>query len=299
MRQTSKSGGHADILLAASLWGTTGTARAFAPVQASSVAVGAARIVFGGALLLLLGLRGGHMRTLLARGKGFCALVGIGAVCVAIYQLAFFGAVARTGVAVGTVVTIGTAPAFTGVLIYVTARQRPGLRWAAATVAAVAGCALLLTAGTTTGADPIGIGLALLAGLGYSSYAVGASYLIKAGVADRAVVGAIFGGAAIVLVPVLVVEPLHWLTSWAGLAVAAYLAVTPTALSYVLYGRGLRTTAVTTAATLGLAEPAVAALLGVVLLHEHLSGLAIVGLALLGAGLATVAVRGREAAPAA
>ena len=47
-----------------------------------------------------------------------------------------------------------------------------------------------------------------------------------------------------------------------GLAVATYLAVLTTALAYLPYARGLRTTAVTTATTLGLAEPAVAAVLG-------------------------------------
>ena len=56
-----------------------------------------------------------------------------------------------------------------------------------------------------------------------------------------------------------------------GLAVATYLAVLTTALAYLLYARGLRTTAVTTATTLGLAEPAVAAVLGLAVLGEHLT----------------------------
>jgi DME family drug/metabolite transporter len=293
VRQLRKTGGNTDILLAASLWGTTGTARSFASVQASSIAVGAARIVIGGAVLLLLALRNGRLGALLRRGKGTCALLAIGAACVAIYQLAFFGALARTGVAVGTVVTIGTAPAFTGVLTYATTRTNPGLRWAASTVAAVIGCVLLLTAGATTGADPIGIELALVAGLGYASYAVGASHLIKSGATDQAVVGALFGGAAILLVPVLLTQPIRWLATGSGLLVALYLGVATTGLGYVLYGRGLRTTPVTTATTLGLAEPAVAALLGVVLLHEHLTGLAIAGLALIGLGLVATALTPR------
>ena len=60
MRQVSRSlGGAAYILLAASLWGTTATARTFAPAAAGPVAVGAARVIGGGLLLLLVALRGG------------------------------------------------------------------------------------------------------------------------------------------------------------------------------------------------------------------------------------------------
>jgi DME family drug/metabolite transporter len=63
-----------------------------------------------------------------------------------------------------------------------------------------------------------------------------------------------------------------------GLAVATYLAVLTTALAYLLYARGLRTTAVTTATTLGLAEPAVAAVLGLAVLGEHLTPTGFAGL---------------------
>ena len=71
-----------------------------------------------------------------------------------------------------------------------------------------------------------------------------------------------------------------------------------TALAYLLYARGLRTMAVTTATTFGLAEPAVAAVLGRTVLGERLT---ITGLAGLGfspsawssRGLARAAPHGR------
>src|SRR4051812_50126586 len=95
------------VLLAATCFGTTGTAQAIGP-GGSPVAVGAARIVFGGLLLVLvargLGVRMPHV----SRG-----LVGM-ACAVALYQLSFFAAVRLTGVAVGTVVAIGTGPAAAG-----------------------------------------------------------------------------------------------------------------------------------------------------------------------------------------
>ena len=63
------------------------------------------------------------------------------------------------------------------------------------------GCAMLVTGGHASPASAAGIALALLASLCYAVYAVTASYLITNGAGDRAVVGAIFGGAAVLLLP--------------------------------------------------------------------------------------------------
>ena len=291
MRHLSRSlGGTTSILLAATLWGTTGTARTFAPAGAGPLTVGAIRIVGGGLLLFLIALRGGALRDLVATGTSARCLIALAAAAVAVYQAAFFAATVRTGVAIGTVVTIGAAPVFAGVLSLLTGRRnRPGARWLAATAAAVAGCVMLASSGHASGADMAGIALALLASLCYAVYAVIASYLISNGAQDRAVVGAIFGGAAVLLSPVLFISPVGWVATGRGLAVAAYLAVLTTAVAYLLYARGLRTTPVTTATTLGLAEPAIAAVLGLTVLGEQLCAAGFAGLAVLAAGLMTLA----------
>src|SRR5690606_6686275 len=76
-----------------------------------------------------------------------------------------------------------------------------------------------------------------------------------------------------------------------------YLGLGTTALSYFLYGRGLRTTPVATAATLALAEPAVAALLGLVVLGERLAPVSVAGLILLGIALVVGALPDRRRSP--
>src|SRR3954447_7310517 len=94
-----------DVLLAAVLFGTTGTAQALGP-SASPLTVGAVRIAVGAALLLLV-------QRLAARGSAGRWPLGpqlLGAIGVAGYQLCFFAAVKDTGVAVGTVVALGSAP---------------------------------------------------------------------------------------------------------------------------------------------------------------------------------------------
>jgi DME family drug/metabolite transporter len=300
LRQVSRSlGGASYILLAASLWGTTATARTFAPASAGPVAVGAARVIGGGLLLLLVSLRGGALRRLVARGTRTRWLLAIAAAAAAVYQTAFFAATARAGVAIGTVVTIGAAPVFAGVSVVTRHPGRPGARWLAATAAAVAGCAMLVTSGHASGASAAGVALALLASCCYAVYAVTASYLISGGAQDRAVIGAIFGGAAVLLLPVLLTSPMRWVATGPGLAVATYLAVLTTALAYLLYARGLRTTAVITATTLGLAEPAVAAVLGLALLGEHLTATGLAGLGILAISLVITAWPARRPATAA
>jgi DME family drug/metabolite transporter len=137
----------------------------------------------------------------------------------------------------------------------------------------------------------------LLAGLSYACYAVAAASLITGGGSPRTVMGLLFGGAAVLLTPVLAATSPGWLTSARGLVVIGYLGVVTTVLAYLLYGSGLRTVPAPVAVTLGLAEPAVAALLGLVVLGERLTGQAVAGLALIGSALAILTL-GRAARPA-
>lgn len=288
------SGGPLLVLLAASLWGTTGTAQAFAPAGAGPVSVGAARIVFGGlALLAYAWLRGELPALATARrrlGRRAPYLLALGAAGVAGYQLCFFSAVARTGVAVGTIVTIGSAPVFTGLLVWLTRGGRPAGTWFAATAVAVAGCAILTLGGRGAGVELGGVLLGLASGAGYAAYAVVSSKLIRLTGSVAAVMGALFGGGGIVLLPVLLWSRPAWLATVDGALVAAHLAVVTTAVGYLLYGRALRTTPVATSATLALLEPAVATVLGLLVLGEHLGVTGVAGLVLVGVALAVLAV---------
>ncbi len=284
--------GALDIVLAASLWGTTGTVRSF--THAGPAAVGAARLIIGGAILFALAARSGGLRTLVRRGAR--AWLAAGAVAIVVYQLAFFSAVTRTGVATGTVVTIGSGPVFAGLLSWLARMGAPSRRWFVSTAGAVAGCTALTAGGRSAGVEPLGIALALLSGCGYALYATVASRLITRGEDSRAVIGALFGGAGLLLVPVLVAAGPGWLLTGGGLASALYLGAVTTGFGYVLYGRGLRTTPVAVATTLTLAEPAVAALLGLWVLGEHLDPIALGGLALLAASLLVLAVPARRTA---
>jgi DME family drug/metabolite transporter len=119
---TRERGGAWLVLAAAVLWGTTGTARALAPAGASPLSVGAVRIAVGAAALVALARLRGELRRL---GSWPAVPVAAGVAAVAGYQLAFFSAVARTGVAVGTMVAIGSAPVLAGLLAWLVRGERP------------------------------------------------------------------------------------------------------------------------------------------------------------------------------
>jgi DME family drug/metabolite transporter len=272
------------VLLSALCFGTTGTAQALGPEGTEPVVVGAARVAVGGALLAALAWRGG--------GAWPPVPVLLGALGVAGYQLTFFAAVDATGVAVGTVVALGSGPVFAGLL----AREKLTARWAAATALAVAGVALLVAAGTAAEIDAAGIGLALGAGLSYATYTVAAKRLL-AHHAPEAVMARLFGLGAVLLAPVLAIEGLGEVGTPGGLALAVYLGVIPTALAYVLFARGLRHLPAGEVATLTLAEPVTATALGVAVLAERPGVLAIVGVVLVLAGLAVLAAPRRRRVP--
>jgi DME family drug/metabolite transporter len=257
------------VLLAAVLWGTTGTAQALIPGTPDPLGVGAVRIAIGGAALLLVARRGDGF----SRGGRWTSWpVALAAFGVAAFQVLFFAGVERAGVAIGTVVAIGSAPAFAGVLGWAAARERPSPRWAVATAVAVLGAALLIAASAGGGGDAVGVGLCLGAGASYATYAVASKQLMAAGHPSAAVMAVAFAGGAVLLLPLLVTRDISWLADGRGALVALHLGVVTTAVAYLLFGVGLSRIPVAVAATLSLAEPLTASLLGVLLLDGHRRG---------------------------
>jgi DME family drug/metabolite transporter len=279
----------AHVLVAAVLFGTTGTAQALGP-HVEPLALGAARIVVGAALLGAVALAAGARRT----GATARAILVAGA-CVAVYQATFFAALTETGVAVGTVVAIGSAPAFAGLFARVFAGEPLRRRWAAATALACAGvCLLVLGGGGGGSVAPAGVALALLSGAGYAGYAVATKRMLDAGGTPEAVIAVVFGAGAVLLLPVFALVPAGALLSPGGTALALYLAAIPTALAYVLFARGLERIGAGETATLTLAEPLTAAALGVVALGERPSLAGGLGAALVLGGLALLALPRRH-----
>jgi DME family drug/metabolite transporter len=217
----------------------------------------------------------------------------LAAAATAAYQLCFFGGVRLAGVAIGTVVGVGSGPVWGGLLGWVGRGERPGGRWLVATGLALGGAALLAT--TTSEGDPVdpwGILLALGAGLTYAAFALWSKALTDRHDPDL-VMTWVFAVSAVMLVPVGLLAGVGPLVTGDGLVMVAWLGVGSLAASYLLFGRGIAGVTVAAATTLSLAEPLTAATLGVTVLDERLTGAATAGMALVFAGLAVLAVRPR------
>src|SRR5690625_56735 len=254
------------VLFAAVLWGTTGTAQAFAPSSAHPIAIGATRLAVGGLFLLLIVLIRGNVNfknwpvktTLLA------------SLCMCIYQPLFFSAVSITGVAIGTVVAIGSAPIFSGLTEWVYLKTRPPKVWWFSTGLAILGCLMLFINKESIMIDPFGIVLALGAGLSFASYTLVSRSLVE-NHSSLSVLAVVFTLSAICLSPFLFIFDMSWIVSIRGLSVSLQLGIMATGIAYYLFSKGLVYVTSSTAVTLALAEPLTAALLGVFLLGEHLT----------------------------
>jgi DME family drug/metabolite transporter len=284
------------VVAAAALFGTTGTAQALGPRGATPLGVGAVRLAAGA---LVLAAVAWARRSPGGRWRRHALALAIGGLAVAAYQVAWFAGLLRTGVALGTMVGIGSGPVFAGLIHLALRRRGVSGSWAAGTGLTVTGVALLAAPGARgASADPVGLACMLAAGLSYAVYAQAAKHAIDQGLDEGRAMAGVFGVGAAALAPLLALEPLGWLATARGAAMALHLGALTIGLAYSLYGWGLRRLPMPTVVTLTLAEPLTAAVLGVALLGERLGPLGWLGAAVLAAGL-VVAGRGEPPAEAA
>lgn len=276
------------IALTAVLWGTTGTAATFN--SAGPLAIGAAALGVGGLLqgLIYLPAVRRHARDLPWRE------VALGAAAIFVYPLCFYSAMHLAGVAVGTVVSLGLAPMFAGVLSRVFQGTLLDAQWWLSSGLGLAGCAVLSLSKDSHGEHfLLGIGLGVLAALSYAAYSLIAGHVMSRGVPRPAAMGAIFGAGGLLLLPVLLVLG-HELVTPHNLPSTLYLTLVPMFLGYVLFGIGLEKVPAHIVMVITLAEPAVATLLAVCVVGETLSAPKAAGIGLIGAALLVLAVPSRR-----
>jgi DME family drug/metabolite transporter len=299
--------GAAFVLAASVLWGTTGTAATLAPAV-SPLAIGAVAMGVGGLLQALYAA--GPIRRQWRRLLEQWPLVSLGALAVAVYPLAFYTSMHLAGVAVGTVVSIGSAPVAAAVIERFADRKPLTRRWLAGALLGVGGAVLLSVAGQRPDAGdagsaaidgagsaaglglalgswaaPAGILLGLVAGTTYALYSWAAHRLIGSGVSSRATMGAVFGTGGVLLMPVLFFTGRPLAESWTNFGVGAYMALIPMFAGYVLFGWGLARIRASTATGLSLVETVVAAVLAVLVVGERLPAAGWIGAAAVLAGL--------------
>ncbi|GAA5618168.1 DMT family transporter [Brucella anthropi] len=265
------------IIVASTIWGTTGTAATFAP-EVGAAAIGAAAMGLGGLAQAAIAWRG-----LIASRKALAdqwRVLLVGAVCVAIYPLAFYGSMRMAGVTIGTVISLGSAPLLSAGIEYRQSGFRPSLRWLAGAIIGIVGMVLLSMSedggGHTASAEGsalMGALVGLVAGFTYALYSSCARQLMQGGISSTTAMGATFGIGGLLLMPVLLATGGPFLASWNNAAVGLYMAFVPMFLGYVCFGYGLSRVETSVATTITLFEPVVAAFFAVVIVGERLSAL--------------------------
>ncbi|MFV7443667.1 DMT family transporter [Acinetobacter pittii] len=283
--KNSSYGGTIAILVASVLWGTTGTAAAFAPTL-GPLAIGAVAMGGGGLLQALVASRAIRENRQFIRENLSILLLGIAAV--GIYPLAFYSSMYYAGITIGTVVSIGTAPLIAAILERFFDRKALSTIWFLSFLCGVLGVSMLsmgeshaVQESTNQWNKFFGIFLGLVAATTYSLYSWAAKRLIDRGVVAKAAMGMIMGGGAVILLPTLLITGGGLLQSSTNLLVAGYMMLIPMFLGYLLFGFGLKTVNASKATTLTLFEPLVAAIFAIVLVGEHVSWVGWIGMFLI------------------
>lgn len=264
------------VLLGAILWGTTGTAQTFLPDNAHPFIISAGRSATGGLFLLIIMIL---LKKIKFRSWPWKQTL-YAAICISLFQLLFFSSVRLTGVAIASVVAIGSAPVFSGLIEWIFLKMRPTKVWGISTGLAITGCMFLFITKGEVSINPIGVLYSLVAGLIFALYTMNSKSLLQKEDAIS-VVAMTFSLSALLLTPFYFILDVSWLRDAGNVGIIFYLGIATTSIAYVLYGWGLRKIPASSALTLSLAEPTTAALLGVVVVGEVLSTTSWVGIGLL------------------
>lgn len=277
--------GVASVLVAAILWGTTGTMQGLLPTDRDPVAVAVFRVAIAAAALLLFCLAGRANRA------GIRELplprIALAGAAIALYNLFFFSGVSMAGVGVGTAIALGSGPIWVSLFERIGRGAKASRRQLMGQAVCIAGAVMLVASNRHAPDAGIGYAFAALAGLAYAWYSLITNRLGQAA-PSGAVAAATFMLAAVFMAPLLLIADTGWVTV-GTLPPLLFLGIVATGVAYYLFTFGVRRMAPSSAVTLALAEPLTAWLLATFVLREELTALKIAGAAILLLGLWIVA----------
>ncbi|HRW04675.1 MAG TPA: EamA family transporter [Caldilineaceae bacterium] len=283
------------VMLAAVLWGTgNAVARTiYDIVDTNAFSVAFLRMALAVPALLIVCAMTLGRRMWFLTPLDLPYMLGAGAL-VALYQVSFYAALPRVGVAIATVVALCSAPVIVAAHSAILLRERPSGKTLVALIAAVIGTGLLINVQSSAQQPDVlgGVLLALLAG---TLYAINTLVGRKLGSGNRvhplqtATIGFLFGALILLMIALpMGLVLIYPTTGWLRLA---YLGVIPTAAGYTLFFSGMRTTTATAASIATLMEPLTSTLIAVIVLHEPMSPQALVGSGLLVLAMLQLLVR--------
>ena len=271
--------------IAATLWGSTGTAQSFISQGGPNpLWVGAFRLFFACCFFLpLLAFRKNKntCSTPIQPQKAFTVKILVAGLSMAFFNLLFFSGVKILGVALGSCLIIGSAPLWAGFLEFVFYRNLPSQKWMIGIIIAISGGALMaISQAQNIGFSFSGLMVCLSAGFCYSLYSITAKSLVQHASPLKV-------STYIFLIAVSIATPVAWLSTGlpsftlTDMMIVLYLGIVVTGIAYLLYSTALKIINVSTAVSLGLLEPVVAFTLAIIVVNEPVS---------IGSGIGLVAI---------
>ena len=223
-------------LLGALCFGTTGTLQALTPAGSQPLVVGTMRLIVGGIIMLpwVKMTSGFTKESPWPKRATLLATAGI-----VVFQLCFFIALRLTGVAVGTVIAIGSAPILGSLIDYFFKGIKPSKTWWIATMLSIFGLTML-SFDANVKLDPLGIFMAFGAGAGYAVYAATGQTILASRSAQE-MMAIIFCIGGIVMSPILFMNDISWMASIQGITSILLLGAVSSAMAFSLFATGLAT----------------------------------------------------------
>lgn len=285
--------GWASVLIAATLWGTTGIifhALGTTSGGANAVSISFLRLALSVPFLLTMArfLLGKWLVPL--EPRGWLILIGLG-LAMAFYQLTYVLAIERVGVAISVLISICGAPIFVALISVLAKGERLHIRTVIALIVSIIGTVLLVGLPSVINMDTsrfwTGVVIAIACGVCQAFYVLAARSAV--GVCSPMHAGGIgFAFGALALLPFGLHEGLQLTYSLSGWAMLLYVAAVPTAIAQTLFLKGIRGTGAVGGAIASLLEPLVATVLAVILLHERMTWFGVLGSAILLSGIVLI-----------
>lgn len=275
------------IILAAALWGTTGLFSSyFAEIyNLTTLQIGSVRVI-STTILLAIWLLIFNKSSFKIKIKDAWVFVGTGILSVTFFTLCYFEAIKLNGVAVAAVL-LYTAPVFVALLSVFVFKTKLTFKTIISIFLAVLGC-FFVSGAINSGNNLVsvrGIIVGLGAGFGYALYSIFAKIATKKGYESLTITFYTFLFSSAVLIPFLsfknLIEKADTDFCIALLIKIAVFGLITGVLPYVFYTKGLKSVSPPIASVTSTVEPVVATLLGVFVLQEKLSFVAIMGIVLI------------------
>lgn len=281
---TSSRRGVWSIVGAAMLWGTTGVATQaiYRTSSANPLSVAFLRLAICAFVLLLLCWRLLGRRMWRVKRRDALLMLFLGTMQ-AVFQYSYLAAIPDCGITIATLIALCVAPVIVVLFSALVMRERVTLRILFALLCALGGTILLT--GTPGGAgNPAhfleGIVLSLICAAGYAGVIL-SGRVLSSRYHPLQVNMTAFGVGALLLLCCSLSTRLVFTYPGVDWLLLLYLGCIPTALAYMLFQAGMRSTPATLTSILTLCEPLTAAILAWILFGERLSLLGIVGALLL------------------